>query len=199
MKPVSQKTVTGLLNELRSGSNKAAFDSLFSHVYEELRKLAYWQRQRWQGNQTLNTTALVNEAYLKLVDQTRATWENRAHFFATAAKAMRQILINYARSCRAQKRGGDQPKLSLDDIKVSVSEDMALTEEGAGVLVVLDAALERLEQLSPRQSQIVECRFFGGMTIEETATALGISTATVSRGWTLAQVWLYREMKQELG
>ena len=194
MNSLSQQDVTGLLEELRNG-NRAALDVLFPQVYEALRELAHRHRRHWQGNYTLNTTALVNEAYLKLVGQTRATWENRAHFFATAAKAMRQILMNYARSCRAQKRGGDCLKLSLDDIKVSLSEDMVLTEEGAETLVVLDEALEKLEELSPRQSRIVECRFFAGMSIKETASALGIAPATVSRGWTLTQVWLYREMK----
>lgn len=197
MNSLSQEDVTGLLEELRNG-NRAALDVLFPQVYEALRELAHRHRRHWQGNYTLNTTALVNEAYLKLVGQTRATWENRAHFFATAAKAMRQILMNYARSRRAQKRGGDHLKLSLDDIKESLSEDMVLSEEGAEALVVLDEALEKLEELSPRQSRIVECRFFAGMSIKETASALGIATATVSRGWKLTQVWLYREMKPEL-
>lgn len=198
MTHTSQETVTRLLGELRKG-NREAFDDLFPLVYDALRELAHRQRQRWQGDETLNTTALVHEAYLKLVDQSKAEWETRAHFFAAAAKAMRHILINYARSRRTQKRGGGRLKLSLDEMKVASGEDVALTHERAEMIVALDEALKQLEQVSERQSRIVECRYFGGMTIPETATALGVSTATVSRGWALAQVWLYRQMKQALG
>ena len=198
MTHTSQETITRLLGELRKG-NREAFDDLFPLVYDALRELAHRQRQRWQGDETLNTTALVHEAYLKLVDQSRAEWETRAHFFAAAAKAMRHILTNYARSKRTQKRGGGRLKLSLDEMKVVPGEDVVLTHERAEMIVALGEALEQLEQVSERQSRIVECRYFGGMTIPETATALGVSTATVSRGWALAQVWLYRQMKQALG
>jgi RNA polymerase sigma factor (TIGR02999 family) len=193
----SQAEVAQLLEALRQGDG-AALDTLFPLVYEELRALAHRQRQRWPGSQTLNTTALVHEAYLKLVDQSRASWESRAHFLGTAAKAMRHILLNYARDCRAQKRGGDRPKLSLEDLGDRLEGEVAVSEDNADLLVALDAALERLGRVNERQSRIVECRFFGGMTAQETAAALGISTATVSRGWALAQVRLYRELQDGL-
>ena len=197
MEPASQAEITRLLEALQQG-DRTALDTLLPLVYEELRVLAHRQRQRRQGNDTLNTTALVHEAYLKLVDQSRANWEGRAHFFATAARAMRHILMNYARDRRAQKRGGDRPKLSLDELGQRLDGEVAASDENADVLLALDAALKELEQVNERQSRIVECRFFGGMSIEETAAALGISTATVSRGWALAQVRLYQHVQREL-
>jgi RNA polymerase sigma factor (TIGR02999 family) len=197
MELASQQEVTRLLEALQRGDS-TAFDRLFPLVYEELRAVAHRQRQRWQGSETLNTTALVHEAYLKLVDQSRAGWENRAHFLATAAKAMRHILMNYARDHCAQKRGGDRPKLSLEDLGERLEGEVTLSEDNADLLVALDAALTSLERVNARQSRIVECRFFGGMTIEETAAALGVSTATVSRGWALAQVRLYQDVQREL-
>jgi RNA polymerase sigma factor (TIGR02999 family) len=190
-------TVTRLLNEVRDG-NEAAMDRLFAAVYDELHDRARAQRRRWKGNNTLNTTALIHEAYLKLVDQDEAEWENRAHFLAVAATAMRHILINYARDQRAQKRGGDQPKFSLEGLRDDLGRVVAVSDERAEALIALDEALRRLEAVSARQSQIVECRFFGGMTIQETATALDVSTATVSRGWAMAKAWLHREMQRDL-
>jgi RNA polymerase sigma factor (TIGR02999 family) len=198
MAHASRQEVTRLLEGVQRG-DRGALDALFSTVYEELRGLAHRQRQRWRGDNTLNTTALVHEAYLKLVDQRRATWESRAHFLATAAKAMRHILMNYARDRRAQKRGGNRPKLSIEEIGERLGQELTLTEENTELLVAIDEALQRLEQVSERQSRIVECRFFGRMTIEETARALGVSTATVSRGWALAKVRLYQDVKQQLG
>jgi RNA polymerase sigma factor (TIGR02999 family) len=202
MKHVAPDEVTRLLEALQRGDS-AALDALFPLVYEELRVVAHRQRQRWQGDHTLNTTALVHEAYLKLVDQSRASWESRAHFLATAAKAMRHILMNYARDQRAQKRGGDRPRLSLEELGERLDGEaalgeVALSDDNAELLIALDAALETLERVNARQSRIVECRFFGGMTIEETAAALGISTASVSRGWALAQVRLYQDVQREL-
>lgn len=198
MEHVSQQDeVTRLLDALQHG-DRAALDRLVPLVYEELRALAHGQRQRWQGDHTLDTTALVHEAYLKLVDQSRASWESRAHFLATAAKAMRHILINYARDRRAQKRGGNQPKLSLEELSEGLEGTAVLSDDRAELLVALDAALTRLEQVNERQSRIVECRFFGGLTIEETAAALGVSTASVSRGWALAQVRLFQDVRQAL-
>lgn len=191
-----QHTVTRLLNELQGG-NEAAFDELFAVVYDELRSQAHRQRQSWQGDFTLNTTALVHEAYLKLVGNGNAGWESRAHFLATAAKAMRQILLNYAKNRRRQKRGGDRHRISLDDLKAG--EELVLSEDGAEVLVILDEALDRLEAISPRQGRIVECRFFGGLTIQETAAALDVSPMTVKRSWTVAQLWLFREIQREIG
>lgn len=187
--------ITQLIVASRDGS-PAAQEELFERAYTQLRQHAHWQRRNWRGDETLNTTALVNEAYLKLVRQEDQSWENRSHFFAVAAKAMRHILINYARAKSVQKRGGDAPKLSLEALRETYGRDIAMTEERAEVLVALDEALERFEQEHPRASHVVECRFFGGMNIPETAEALGVSTATVSRDWSLAQAWLYRCMKQ---
>ena len=197
MEHASEADVTQLLEALEVG-DRNALDRLFPLVYEELRAVAHRQRRRLQGDDSLDTTALVHETYLKLVGQSRLSWESRAHFFATAAKAMRHILINYARDRRAQKRGGDQPTLSLDDLSGGLKGALTLSDDNSDLLVALDAALERLEQVNERQSRIVECRFFGGMTVEETSVALGISTATVSRGWALAQVRLFQDMQREL-
>ena len=182
MEHASRDEVTRLLEALQRGDG-AALDALFPLVYEELRAVAHAQRRRWQGDETLDTTALVHEAYLKLVDQSRASWESRAHFLAAAARAMRHILTNYARDRRAQKRGGDQPKLSLEELDEALGGPVALSEANAELMIALDAALKKLEQVNERQSRIVECRFFAGLTIDETAVALGISTASVSRSW----------------
>jgi RNA polymerase sigma factor (TIGR02999 family) len=186
--------VTQLLVASRNGHG-AAQDRLFERIYTELRQHAHWQRRRWEGDPTLNTTALVNEAYLKLVRKDDHSWENRSHFFAVAARAMRQILINYVRAKHAQKRGGDVAKFSLDQLREALGRELAVSEERAEVLLALDEALQHFEREYPRASQVVECRFFGGMSIEETATALGVSTATVSRDWNLAKAWLYRGLR----
>ena len=179
--------------------DREALGSLVPLVYKELQELAHRQRRRWSGDDTLDTTALVHEAYLKLADQSDAQWSSRAHFLAAAARAMRHILINYSRDRRALKRGGEgTPRISLEVLDVRQSEMLADQRDDTEMLLAVDAALDRLEQLNPRQSQIVECRFFGGMTIEETAAALGVSTATVSRGWALAQVRLYQELRGEV-
>lgn len=185
-----QESVARLLGDLRDG-RREAFDELFPLIYGELRELAHRQRQAWRGNETLNTTALVHEAYLKLVDQRRASWDTEAHFLAATARAIRHILVNYARDRRAQKRGGGWQRVSLGDQEViGGAEPLASLWEDR--VVALDHALERLCVLSERQARIVECRFFGGMTIEQTANALGLSTATVTRGWALARAWLRR-------
>ncbi|NNF57979.1 MAG: sigma-70 family RNA polymerase sigma factor [Rhodothermaceae bacterium] len=189
----TQTTVTRLLDALQVG-DRDALEDLFSLVYEELKGLAHRQRRRWQGNNTLNTTALVNEAYLKLVGPAQIKAESRAHFFALAAKAMRHILCNYARDRSAQKRGGGVEKLSVDGLELP-EQGASFSEEQADTLAALDEALRRLEQVDPRQGKVVECRFFGGLTIEETAAALGISPRTVKRDWALAQAWLHREMR----
>jgi RNA polymerase sigma factor (TIGR02999 family) len=179
--------------------DREALGMLVPLVYEELQELAHRQRRRWSGDDTLDTTALVHEAYLKLADQSDASWSSRAHFLAAAARAMRHILINYSRDRRALKRGGDgAPRISLEVLDARQSEMLADQPDDTDILLVVDAALNKLEQVNPRQSQIVECRFFGGMTIAETAIALGVSTATVSRGWALAQVRLYQELRSEM-
>jgi RNA polymerase sigma factor (TIGR02999 family) len=188
--------VTRLLGAVQHGDG-AALDALFPLVYDELRVVARRQRRRWKAGHSLNTTALVHEAYLKFVGQDRATWESRAHFLGSAAKVMRHILLDHARRQRSQKRGGDAPRLSLDEIGEQLTGGLVLSDENADLLLALEAALENLERVSARQSRIVECRFFGGMTIEETAVALGISTASVSRGWAMAQVRLFQDLLRE--
>lgn len=187
-----QDTVTKLLRELRNG-RRDAYDELFPIVYAELRALAHRQRVKWRGNETLNTTALVHEAYLKLADHRTADWETEAHFLAAAGRAVRHILINYARDQQAQKRGGEFRRESLSDVEMlaDTANDVAGTPE---TIIELDTALTRLYARSERLGRIVECRFYGGMTISQTAVALGISTATVERGWSLAQAWLYKEL-----
>jgi RNA polymerase sigma factor (TIGR02999 family) len=184
--------VAGMLGDLRDG-DRAALDDLFALVYEELHALARRQRRRWQGDHTLNTTALVHEAYVKLVAQRRIYVEGRAHFLALASRAMRHILCNHARAARAWKRGGGVERLSLDAMDVPAAAASS-AEEHSEVLLALDEALRRLEQVDARQSRVVECRFFGGLTIEETAAALGISPRTVKRDWQVAQAWLNREI-----
>jgi RNA polymerase sigma factor (TIGR02999 family) len=186
------QAVSRLLEQLRDGHHEA-IDELFPLIYEELRELARRQRKEWLGNDTLNTTALVHEAYLKLGGQRRAKWETEAHFLAAAAKAMRHLLINYARDRRARKRGGGWQRVSLSDTKLGGLLESAGPSWEDRVLA-LHEALQRLAERSERQSRIVECRFFGSMSVQQTAAALGLSTATVTRGWALARAWLYREL-----
>ena len=190
-----QDTVTELLVDRRNGDTGEA-EVLFREVYTELRALAEGQRKRWKGDPSLRTTALAHEAYLKLVRQEEQSWESRSHFFAVAARAMRHILINRAERQRAEKRGGSAPVLSLEALRESLGREEATVEERSEVLLLLDAALGRFEEDHARAARVVECRFFGGMTIDETAEALGVSGSTVSRDWDLAQAWLYREMKR---
>lgn len=190
-----QQTVSDLLNELRAGQTHA-FSELLPLVYDELHRLAAQQRRRWQGDETLNTTALLHEAYLKLVDQSAPQWRNRAHFLAVASTAMRQILLDYAKRKRSAKRGGRYRHEPLHELEAALKGPIDPPDAQAEILAELDQSLRRLEAHDPRHSRIVECRFFGGMTIEETAEALGISPATVKRGWAMAQAWLYRDLRQ---
>ncbi len=178
--------VTELLVDWGSG-NEAAFDKLFALVYTELRSLASSYMRRERSDHTLQTTALVNEAYIKLVGHRDSVLHNRVHFFAIAAKVMRQILIDHARSKHYEKRGGGALKISLDDTAI-------LSDERAAELVALDDALKELAEFDPRQSQIVELRFFGGLTLAKTAEFLKISSDTVSRDWNVAKAWLYRQI-----
>ena len=187
-------SVTRLLAAVREG-DREALNELYERVYAELRILARRQRQRWMETGTLNTTALVHEAYLKLVNQRRLDPSTPEHFFAIAATAIRHIMSNYARDRRARKRGRDARKISLSDLRTDPAGSLSVSEESLDLLVAVDDALERLDSVSPRQRGIVECRFFGGMTAEETAVALGISPRTVKRDWALAQAWLYRELR----
>jgi RNA polymerase sigma factor (TIGR02999 family) len=188
----TQSGVTRLLGELADG-NRTAADELFSLLYEELRGVARRHRRRWRGDDTLNTTALVHEAYVKLVGGSRIGVESRAHFLALAARAMRHILCNHARDRKAEKRGGGAEVLPLDELKAPPG-GFPVSPDPSESLLALDDALRRLEGVDRRQSAVVECRFFGGLTVEETASALGVSSRTVQRDWTLAQAWLHREM-----
>ena len=184
----SPETVTQLLIAWRNG-DETALDELMPLVYEELRRMARNYLRRERSDHTLQTTALVNEAYLRLIDHKRIEWQNRAHFFALAARAMRRILVDYARSRKYQKRGGGARK-------VSISEAAVLAQERAAEMVALDDALNALAALDPRKSQVVEMRYFGGMSVEETAEALGISAVTVTRDWNTAKGWLLREINR---
>jgi RNA polymerase sigma factor (TIGR02999 family) len=177
--------------------DRAALDDLFAVVYDELWILAHQQRRMWYGDLTLNTTALVHEAYLKVVEQKRLPAESRAHFFAVAAKAMRHILCNYARDRGRQKRGGGAPHISLDEGQ-EASAYIQLSDDQMDTLRALDAALQKLEQIAERQARVVECRFFGGMSVDDAAAALGISPRTVKRDWTFARAWLRRELQLAL-
>lgn len=178
--------VTRLLLELTDG-DRNAIDRLFPIVYENLRDLARREMRRERPDHTLNATALVHEAYMRMVQLERISWEGRAHFYGAAAQAMRRILISYARMKKAEKRGSGADHVSIDDVVVA-----ARTKPAS--LMALDEALTRLEQLSERQARVVECRFFAGMSVEETAEALNISPATVKRDWTLARAFLNREL-----
>lgn len=178
--------VTRLLEAVARGRD-GAVDELFAATYEELKALAGSQRRRWRGDDTLSTTVLIHEAYLKLAQRQGPQWEHRGHFFAVASTAMRQILINYARDKRVAKRGGDATPVSPDDVPL-VSEDAV--EE----LLALDEALDALAALDARQARVVECRFFGGLSVEETAEALDVSPATVKRDWAVARAYLQRTL-----
>jgi RNA polymerase sigma factor (TIGR02999 family) len=194
MSDADQDTVAHLLGELRAGKPDA-FDGLLPLVYDELRQLARRQRHRWYGDDTLTSTALVHEAYLRLVDQSAVEWESRAHFLAVASKAMRQILLDYAKRKRAAKRDGGRERIPLHEVEAVLGAGEDAMDMQSEALIALEESLGRLEARQPRQSRIVECRFFGGMTIEETAEALGISVASVKRGWAMAQAWLYRDLR----
>ena len=167
----------------------AAAESLFPLLYEELRRIAHRQLAVERADHTLCTTALVHEAYVKLAAQTHAQFASRAHFLAVAAQAMRRILVTYARKVRSDKRGGKWRRLDFDEVDIPV-------DERAQALVILDSALDRLSSLNPRLSQVVECRFFGGMTEEETATALGVTERTVRRDWVKAKGWLLNDLER---
>ena len=176
-----------LLLEEHGNGNPDAIKKLMPLLYDELRKLAAYYLRAERPDHTLQPTALVHEAYLKLVDQGSAQWRNRAHFFALAAQVMRHILVDHARARRTSKRGGTRPAVPLD-------EAVNILSERDVDLVSLDDALRALEASDPQQSRIVELRYFGGLSIEETAEVLGISPATVKRDWTMAKAWLRREI-----
>jgi len=189
----AQSTVTRLLSDLHAGKT-GSIDALFATVYDTLKELAHVQRRNWDVDFTLNTTALVHEAYLKLVDQTKTDLRSRAHFLNTAAKVMRHLLIDYARQRQSLKRGREYKISSLDSVQSVLESDLVFTDENAETLLALDTALKKLALLNERESQVVECRFFAGMSIKETAEVLDVSPMTVKRDWTIALAWLQREM-----
>ena len=186
MPSLSQQRVTELLVQWSQGDD-AALAELTPLVYDELRRVAHHYLGGQRRDHTLQTTALVNEAYLRLADQTNPRWQNRAHFFAVAARAMRQILVSYARTQHAQKRGGGAVKVELDEAAV-------ISPEQSQEIVDLHEALERLATLDSRKAQVVELKYFGGLNYDEMAEVLKISRVTVRRDWEFAKVWLYTEL-----
>jgi RNA polymerase sigma factor (TIGR02999 family) len=189
MSAFTPEQVTQMLVDWGNG-DKTALDRLMPLVYDELRRLARHYMRRERAGHTLQTTALVNEAYMRLVDQRDVRWQNRAHFFAIAAQLMRRILVDQARKRHNTKRGGDLRKVSLDEAAL-------VAEERGADVIALDEALKELEAIDERKSKVVELRFFGGLNIEETAEVMAISPATVQREWSMAKAWLYREISGE--
>jgi RNA polymerase sigma factor (TIGR02999 family) len=184
-----REDVTVVLEQMRKG-DKGAADKLLPLVYDEFRALARHYLAQERANHTLQPTALVHEAYMKLVDQTRVDWQGRSHFFAVAAQAMRRILVDHARSRQRDKRGGGRARVVLD-------EAVALSPQKDEDVLALDEALERLAAVDPRQAKVVELRFFGGLSVEEVAEALGVSKRTVEGDWTFARAWLSRELRKD--
>lgn len=189
MEPSSSKQVTELLASWSQGSAEAR-EALMPLVYDELRSLAASYLRRERSDHTLQATALVHEAYLRLVEQDNVNWENRHHFFGAAANLMRRILVDHARARLTEKRGSGMPKIAL-------TEAIAMSQEQPAELLALDQSLSRLAAMDAQQSRIVELRVFGGLTVEETAQILGISSATVKRDWAVAKAWLLHEIRKE--
>ena len=184
--PKDAENITDLLVSYGRG-DKESLDKLMPVVYDELRRQAARYLRREQPGHTLQTTALIHEAYVRMVDQRNVQWQNRAHFFGIAAQMMRRILVDHARTKKRAKRGGSDIRVSLDDATVAVKgQDLDV--------VAVDEALTRLEKFDKQQSRVVELRFFSGLTVEETAEVMGISPATVKRDWSMAKAWLHREL-----
>jgi len=186
--PEQTQQFTQLLHQW-SGGNKEALDQLMPVIYDELRRLAGRYLRSERRDHTMRATALVNEAYVRLVHSPEITWESRTHFFGVAARLMREILVDHARAHLARKRGGDMPKLSLDELKV-------YSPEKSADLVTLDEALDRLAQKDARLSKVVELKFFGGLTFEEIGKMLNIASKTARRDWLLARAWLHAEISK---
>lgn len=189
MTAASPHEVTQLLEDWSNG-NQTALDKLMPLVDRELHRLAHHYMRREYAGHTLQTTALVNEAYLKLIDQKHVHWKNRAHFFALSAQLMRRILVDHARSRQYAKRGGGAKRISFD-------EALVVSHERGADLIALDEALYKLAAIDPRKSKVVELRFFGGLSVEESAVALQISAVTVMREWSMAKAWLYNSLNNE--
>jgi RNA polymerase sigma factor (TIGR02999 family) len=183
----SSHEITQMLIELTDG-NTEVVDVILPHIYGELRRLASSYLRRERSDHTLQPTALVHEAYIKLIDQKRVKWQNRAHFFGIAAQVMRRILMDHARKHNAEKRGGEFEKLPLEEEILIVSHDKSAE------LIALDDALEALAQLDEQKAKIVELRYFGGLSIEETAEVMGVSVPTINRQWRMAKAWLYGQI-----
>jgi RNA polymerase sigma-70 factor, ECF subfamily len=179
--------ITQMLIELTDG-NQDVVDQILPHIYGELRRLAGSYLRRERSDHTLQPTALVHEAYMKLVDQRQVKWQNRAHFFGIAAQVMRRILMDHARKHKAEKRGGEADKLPLED------EILVVSTNRSDQLLALDEALETLAKLDPQKAKIVELRYFGGLSIEETAEVMGVSVPTINRQWRTAKAWLYGQL-----
>jgi RNA polymerase sigma factor (TIGR02999 family) len=191
MSQAARHEITALL-EAWGGGDKSALDRLMPLVYDELRRLAHRYMSHERPGHTLQTTALVNEAYMRLVNWKDVRWENRAHFFAASAQMMRRILVDFARNRQYLKRGAGA-------IQVSLGEAAAFTECPSADLVALDEALTKLTEMDPRKGQVVEMRFFGGLSVKEVAEVLKVSDETVMRDWRLAKVWLLRELVGDIG
>jgi RNA polymerase sigma factor (TIGR02999 family) len=176
-----------MLREWRDG-NTEVMDKLLPHIYQEMHRQAAAFLRRERGNHTLQTTALVHEAYLKLVDQRNVEWQSRSHFFAIASQAMRRILVDYAKNRHREKRGGTAEDLSLEEALLATADETNVD------LIALDEAMSKLAKLDPQQEKIVELRYFGGLSLEEAAEAVGVSRATAARDWQVAKAWLHREM-----
>lgn len=187
--PAEKNAITQLLIDLRD-TPQDLMERLFPMLYDELHRLAQLHLRRQRNQHTLNTTALIHEAYLRLIDQQRVDLQDRSHFLGVAARAMRFVVIDYARRRGAKKRGGGIQHKTLDKVDIAIDAQ-------AADLLALDEALTRLAKLNERLSQVVEYRFFGGLSIEETAAALGVSERTVKRDWQKARLWLYREMQDQ--
>jgi RNA polymerase sigma-70 factor, ECF subfamily len=185
----NSEQITGLLKDWSEG-NQAAFDQLMPLVYDELHRQAARYLRKERAGHTLQTTALIHEAYLKLLGHTQIEWQNRTHFFALASTAMRRILVDYARERNREKRGGSRENVPLDEgLQISANEKSV-------DLIALDEALERLEKLDARQARVVELRYFSGLSLDQTAEVLGVSRATVRSDWSFAKVWLLRELSR---
>lgn len=179
--------ITQMLREWGEGKSEA-LDELLPHIYNELHRQAAAYLRRERPNHTLQTTALVHEAYLKLIDQKQVEWKSRGHFFALAAQAMRRILVDHAKSRHREKRGGPNENVPLEDELLAVAEETNID------VIALDEALSRLAKFDPQQERIVEMRYFAGLSLDETAAAIGISRATAARDWAVAKAWLHREL-----
>jgi RNA polymerase sigma factor (TIGR02999 family) len=179
-----------MLREWSEGKREA-LDQLLPLVYDELHRQASYYLRRERRDHTLQATALINEAYLKLIDQRDAKWQSRAHFFAISAQIMRRILVDYARAVQSEKRGGDAEKIPLEEITL-----LATDEEDSLEIIALDTALEQLAAMDQQQARVVELRYFSGLSLEETAEVLGVSRTTVARDWSMAKAWLYRQLKK---